>query len=437
MDIPLVASYIQFSDANWKYKTEPNLQACLGMAGHQCNYPRGKALGGSSLLNFMIHSRGNRRDYDGWAALGNEGWAYRDVLPYFKKSESVHRDVGADPRFRGARGPHPVTLPSWRTPLAEAFVQAGPATGQRLAKDYNGETQTGFSYLQVSMLNGTRVSEARAYLSPVRSRRNLFVRKQALVTRVLIHPVLGQAYGVQYMQGRRNVTVFARKEVIICGGAINSPQLLMLSGVGPREDLEAVGVAVQHHLPGVGRHLEDHIALGGLTFLVNQSVSLRTERLYSNPRFFSEYLSYHTGPASIPGGCEAVAFYDLQRPADPDGYPDLELLFQGGSLTAEPVMRKAFGIDEELFDAVFKPVEHLDSWMVFPMLLRPRSRGRLTLRSWDPLKPPAIYPNYFEHQQDLDVIIEGVKKAIQVAQSEPFKRFGTRLHDIPIPACKR
>lgn len=223
----------------------------------------------------------------------------------------------------------------------------------------------------------------------------------------------------------------------MCGGAINSPQLLMLSGLGPRQDLEAVGVPVLHDLPGVGRNLEDHVALGGLTFLVNQSVSLRGERVYSDPRTFSDYMSYHTGPASVPGGCEAVAFYDLQHPDDPDGYPDLELLFQGGSLTSEPVLYKAFGIDPKLYEAVYQPIAHLDSWMVFPMVLRPRSKGRITLRSWDPLKPPAIYPNYFEHQEDLDVIIAGVRKAIQVAESEPFRKFGTRLHDIPIPACAR
>nr|CAD7398693.1 unnamed protein product [Timema cristinae] len=436
MDIPIVANFLQFTEANWKYKTMPSSSACLGHTNKQCNFPRGKVMGGSSVLNYMIYSRGNRRDYDEWEKLGNTGWSYKDILPYFRKSEDTTiPNLTKDKTYHSTGGYLTVSYAPYRTPLAKAFIEAGLETGSK-ELDYNGEVQTGFSYLQATMKNGTRWSSSRAFLHPIRRRKNLHVKKMSMVTKILIDPKTLQAYGIEFIQNNRRYVVRARMEVIISAGAINSPQLLMVSGIGPKEHLTKMGIPVLQNLK-VGFNLMDHIALGGLTFTVNQSVSLRTEHLLDDQNNFVEYLAYHKGPFSIPGGCEAVAFYDLQHPEDPDGYPDIELLFQGGSIVSEPTFRKNFGISDELFDAVYKPIENEHTWMILPMLLRPKSKGKIMLKDKNPLSKPLIYHNYYTEPEDMETMLRGIKKTLEIGNTKAFRRLGSKLHKIPIPACSR
>ncbi|KAJ8872315.1 hypothetical protein PR048_025919 [Dryococelus australis] len=435
MDVPIVVNYLQFTDANWKYKTEPSGTSCLGHTNGQCNFPRGKVIGGSSVLNYMIYTRGNRRDYDNWRAMGNDGWSYDDVLPYFKKSEDSNiNGMLTDVGYHSKGGYLSVSNIPYHTTLADAFIQAGLETGSKIV-DYNGKTQTGFSYLQVTMKNGTRWSSSRAYLHPAGNRKNLHVKKFSLVTKILIDPKTKTAYGVEFENKRTTYRVTARREVIVSAGAINAPQLLMLSGLGPRDHLKDLKIPVVEDLK-VGYNLMDHIALGGLTFLCNAS-SLNVNDILDNSQNFVDYFQYRRGPFSVPGGCEALAYYDMKNPDAVDGYPDMELLFQGGSIVSDPTLRRNFGIDDALYNKVYKRIENEDTWMVLPMLLLPKSKGRIMLKDKNPKHKPLIYPNYYAVKDDMDTMIAGIKKTIELSKTNAMRKIGSRLHEVKIPACAR
>lgn len=436
MDIPILATFTQFTTANWKYKTRPSNTSCLGLRNAQCKYPRGKVMGGSSTLNYMIYTRGHPKDYDNWAALGNEGWSYRELMPYFLKSEDMTiPELAKDTKHHSTGGYLTISRTPYRTPLAEAFIESGLETGQRVV-DYNTDTLIGFSFLQNTMKNGTRYSSSRAFLHPIRNRKNLHVTKMSRATKILIHPVTKQAVSVQFVRRGKWYVIRASKEIIVSSGAINSPQLLMLSGIGPRQHLESLGIKVIQDLD-VGYNLMDHIALGGLTFIVNQSVSLRTDSILRDPNNMANYFAYHKGPISVAAGCEALAFYDLKDPTNPQGYPDIELLFLGGSIVSERTLRETVGIGHELYNAVYKPIENYDTWMVLPILMRPKSKGRVMLKDKNPFHKPLIDSNYFQYDEDLDTMVGGVKKTVELSETKGFKKFGTKLHDIPIPGCKK
>lgn len=434
MDLPIVANYLQFTDSNWKYKTMPSNRYCMGMDNAQCNYPRGKVMGGSSVLNYMIYTRGNRRDYDNWARMGNRGWSFSEVLPYFKKVENFTVPIPFDPNYHSKSGYLTLSYAPYKTPIADAIVESGVQMGLRNV-DYNGPTQTGVSRLQVTLKDGVRHSSSRAYLHPVGKRPNLHVKKLGMVRKVLIDPVTKRAYGVEIESRGRIIGVRAKKEVILSAGAINSPQLLMLSGVGPKKHLSRNNITAIQNLK-VGYNLMDHIAVGGLTFLIDYPFSIRTEKmLQSEP--LTQYLNKHEGPLSVPGGCEVLIFQDLKDPTNPDGYPDMELLYEAGSIVSDPLLRKDFGITDEIYNAVYKPIENAESFMVFPMLMRPKSKGRVMLKSGSYKDKPLIFPNYFAYKEDMDTIIEGLKLALNVSKQPALVALGTRLHDIPIPSCAK
>lgn len=433
MDMPILANYLQFTETNWKYKTEPSGKFCMGMENGQCNFPRGKVIGGSSVLNYMIYTRGNRRDYDKWAKMGNKGWSYEEVLPYFKKIENFSIPEMFDQNYHSKDGYLQVGYVPYHTKIGEAIVQAGIENGLKYI-DYNGPTQTGISFLQVSMRDGVRESSSRAYLHPIRDRPNLHVRKLTMVKRILIDPITKVAYGVEFEKGKITTTVKARKEVIVSAGAINSPQLLMLSGIGPKKHLQQLGIPLAKNLK-VGYNLMDHIAVGGLTFLIDKPYSLRTEKII-NTKNLGDYFNYHTGPLSIPGGCEVLSFHDLQNPNDPDGYPEIELLFQGGSIVSDPLLRKDFGITDEIYDAVYGPIDDTETFMCFPMLMRPKSKGRIMLKDKNYNTKPYIFPNYFADPYDMKTILGGVKLILNITSQPALQKLGTRLHTIPLPHCK-
>ncbi|XP_018330730.1 glucose dehydrogenase [FAD, quinone] [Agrilus planipennis] len=434
MDLPLLANYLQFTDSNWKYKTAPSGNYCMGMENHQCNWPRGKVIGGSSVLNYMIYTRGNYRDYDNWANLGNTGWSFKDVLPYFKKVEDFTIPEFNDTKYHSSGGYLTVGFAPYRTKIAEAVLQAEIQNGAKFV-DYNGATQIGTSYLQVSMKNGTRASASRAYLHPIKNRRNFHVKKIAMVTKVLIDPKSMRAYGVEFVRNGVKQIVRARKEVILSAGAINSPQLLMLSGIGPKRHLKQLGIPVLKNLK-VGYNLMDHIAVGGLTFMIDKPYSITTNKLIERDTLM-KYFYYHDGPLSLPGGCEVLSFHDTKDPTNPDGYPDIELLYQAGSLVSDPLLRRDFGIDENIYNEVYKPIVGSESFMVFPMLLRPKSKGRIILKDKNYLSKPLIFPNYFAEREDMDTIVEGVKLILNVTKQPALQAMGTRVHAKPIPKCEK
>lgn len=375
--VPVAFSKLFKSPVDWAYFTEaqPHLN------GRRLFWPRGKMLGGSSSMNAMVYMRGHRSDYDGWRARGLAGWGYEDVLPYFMKAENQERGASA---YHGAGGPLNVSDLRCVNPLTRAFVEAGAASGLARNTDFNGAEQEGVGLCQVTQKRGRRHSAAAAYLKPALRRANLHVVTHAQVTRVLFEGT--RAAGVEYIREGRKEEAHAGREVILSGGTINSPQLLMLSGVGPAGHLRSHGLPVIADLSGVGRNLQDHL-LVTVAYECTRPVSLAAA---ASKRNMLKYLLLGGGPLTS-NVAEGAAFVKT----DP-GLPAPDLQFH-------------FGPTYYIEHGFVQPEGH--GFSVGPILIRPQSRGHITLGSADPLAPPVIEPNYFAADADLHKLVAGVKLA--------------------------
>ncbi|OXU20529.1 hypothetical protein TSAR_005556 [Trichomalopsis sarcophagae] len=449
-DIPLLAPILHITDYNWGYRTEPKsgkLGYCLSMTDGRCNWPRGKALGGTSVINFMIYTRGARADYDEWEAMGNPGWAYRDVLPYFLKSENSRLKY-QDQRYHSLGGYLDVSNVPYVSRLRQPFLQSAKEFGYKF-NDYNGESLMGFSPVQANLRFGRRVSASKAFLDPIVNRRkNLRISTFSRVTKILVNSETRRASAVKFIGINNNKTYVARarREVLLCAGTLNSPQLLMLSGIGPKAHLESFGIKVLEDLP-VGQNLQDHVSMSALTFLVNDSVTIIEPRLVMNPINTFDYLLKGSGPFTVPGGAEALAFIDTKsllenrkpgKGPSSANYPDIELVLGIGALTGDVSgsLRSLFGFSDDFERRVFSHYKGLDAFSIVPILMRPKSRGRVSLRSANPMEPPILEANYYERSEDLDTIVRGIKAAIKVASSRAFKRFNATLLPVAFPGCE-
>lgn len=397
--IPAAFNLLFRSECDWNYATTPQ----AGLGGRCIYIPRGKTLGGSSSMNAMVFQRGHRVDFDHWAALGNPGWGWADVLPYFKRMENWARGASA---LRGSGGPVEVGELRDPNPLTRAFVAAAEANGIPRNGDYNGEESDGVSLAQVTQRRGRRWSTADAYVKCAGGRANLTVRTDTPTARVLL--ANRRAIGVAVARGSQLETIRARREVIISAGTINSPQLLMLSGIGPADHLRSHGVEVAHDLPGVGRNLQEH-AMVLLRYACTQPLSLAAAASLGS---LARYLLLRKGLLTS-NVCEGVSFlrtsHDL--PA-----PDLEIAFA-------PV----------LFDTDAPPTAHAFSLAV--VCLKPRSRGCIELASSDPAAAPLIHPNFFSDEADLRVLVDGIKLARRIAGDRAFAPYrGAEL--VPADAAK-
>ena len=434
MDIPMFAHYLQNYYINWDYKTVRSNKFCLAMKNNQCRLPRGKVMGGSSVLNYMIYTRGNHRDYDNWAAMGNPGWSFDEVLPYFKKLEHS-RIPNAVPGWHGENGPLYISYPPYRSKIADAFVRAGVEQGDNYV-DYNGPTQTGFSYLQTTTKDGKRHSTNQAYLYPLKGKRpNLHVKRNSQVTKVIVDPVTRKALGVQFYNSGKFYEVRARKEVILSSGTIGSAQILMLSGIGPAQHLQDKGIEPIADLP-VGFNFQDHTAAGALTFTVNCS-TMNFNKIFKL-KYFMAYQMQHEGPMTSTGGCESISFHDTERPGDPDGWPDFELLQIGGSMVGDPSFERNFNFKKKTFVKLFGDLRknRQEAYTIFPLILRPKSRGRVYLKSSNPFDYPIINPNYFSDPYDIGISIKAIRKAIQLTETEALRKYNAQLLNIPMPGCE-
>ena len=366
---------------NWRYWTAPQVH----LDGRRLYIPRGKMLGGSSAVNAMIYTRGHPTDYDHWAELGNRGWAWQDVLPIFRRSEGNAR--GAD-AFHGADGPLKVSDLAWAHPVSDAFVEAGREAGIEVNDDFNGARQDGIGRYQVTQLGGERCSVARAYLAPARQRPNLEVLTGARASRLLLDGK--RAVGAEYVLDGRTERAQAGT-VILCGGAINSPQLLLLSGIGAREEVEPHGIRLRHELPGVGRNLHDHPDV----LVVHRSRRHDTLSL---------------GPASLPRALKSLVRYARHR----DGALASNVAESGGfikSRASEPVPDLQLHLSAALLDNHGLNWKFSLGWgySAHVAVLRPGSRGSVRLRDANPVSPPAIDPNLLDHPDDLECLLRGVR----------------------------
>lgn len=434
-DVPALAGYTQLSEFDWKYQSSPpgSSAYCLAMVGDRCNWPRGKVLGGSSVLNAMIYVRGNRRDYDNWAHQGNPGWSYDDVLPYFIKSEDNRNPYLARTPYHGTGGYLTVQETPWRTPLSIAFVKAGTELGYD-NRDINGANQTGFMLAQGTVRRGSRCSTAKAFLRPVKNRRNLHIAMLAQALKVLFNEDK-RAIGVEFLRDGLKQVVRVKREVVLSAGSIGSSQLLMVSGVGPKEHLAEHGIPVISDLR-VGDNLQDHVGLGGLTFLVNEPVTLRKDRFQTFPVAL-EYILNERGPMTTLG-VEGLAFVNSKYADKSGNFPDIQFHFAPSSVNSDggDYIRKILGLRDSVYNTMYKPLVNSETWTILPLLLRPKSSGWIRLKSRDPLVYPDINPNYFTHKEDMDILIEGIRIAMAVSNTSAFQRFGSRPHTIPMPGCQ-
>ena len=378
---------------NWGYDTAP--QNYLNK--RRLYWPRGKTLGGSSSINAMVYIRGQQQDYDEWAAQGATGWAWKDVQPIFNAHEN-NEQYSAD-NWHGVGGPLNVTRVRDVNPLTLLFIKSGEELGYTRNDDFNGPEQKGFGRFQVTQKDGRRWSAARAFLDPARGRDNLQIMTDVQVTKVLIDD--GRAVGVETHHGEDGFSIVgANKEIILCGGAINSPQLLMLSGVGDKEHLSRIGVDCLLHSPEVGGNLQDHL---DMTVMIKdrsrQSIGMSP---FFIPRLVSacyQYFRYRRGFLAS-NAAEAGAFVDLLNDTN---RPDAQLHFLPAFLRDHGrKLTPGFGCT------------------IHVCQLRPKSRGRIRLASSDPLAAPVIDPNYLSHPDDILVLREGVKLARKVFHSQSF-----------------
>ncbi|WP_322102488.1 GMC family oxidoreductase [Paraburkholderia sp. J41] len=384
---------------NWCYQTDP----VEALGGRRIFWPRGKVLGGSTAINGLIYIRGQAADYDAWRAQGNVGWGYDDVLPYFRRAED-HAD--GESEFHGAGGPLHVSHLVERNPLCDAFIESAGAVGLARNDDFNGAQQAGAGYYQATIRRGERVSAARAYLRPASRRPNLHVVTGALARRVLLDGA--PAAGLEFARGGALERVRARAEVVLCGGTVNSPQLLMLSGIGAADALREAGVAPQVDLPGVGRNLQDHYG-GQITWRCRYPVTMN-DIMASRWRTYAtglRWLLRRDGPFSVPAG-QAGVFASL---GDEATRPDVQFLFQtfSGGYYENGLYR-------------------FSGFANFICPVRPRSRGWLGLRSPDPAAPPQIHPNYFADPHDRELLVRGLRLARKLAVAKPLAGFVESEH---------
>lgn len=324
----------------------------------------------------------------------------------------------------------------YNTPVGVAFLQAGEEMGYEIV-DVNGEQQTGFAFYQFTMRRAARCSTAKAFIRPVRLRKNLHVALFSHVTKVIIDPETKRATGVEFLRHGKTESVYAKREVILSAGAINSPHIMMLSGLGPRKMLEKVGIPVIQDMPGVGQNLQDHIAVGGLAFPVDKPISFIQNRLV-NLNSAIRYAATEDGPLTSSVGLEGVAFISTKYANQSDDWPDMEFMLTSASTGSDggTQIKKAHGLTDEFYNEVFGEIQNKDVFGIFPMMLRPKARGYIHLISKNPLRYPLLYHNYLTNQEDVNVLREGVKAALALAETYALKRFGARYHAKLLPNCK-
>ncbi len=375
----------------WGYESAPN----PGLKGRRIPYPRGKVLGGCSSINGMAWVRGQAADYDHWRQLGNDGWSFSDVLPYFKRSEDYDK---GDSALRGRGGPVKVSIVPDARPICDAFLTAAEEAGIPRADDYNGAEQEGVALFQTSSRDGRRCSAAVAYLKPVRSRVNLHVETNALTTAIKV--VDGRAVEVAYEKGGESRRVGAAREIILAAGAINSPQILQISGIGAPDMLRAAGIETVVALPGVGANLQDHPQIRLVHELREpRSVNDEVRSIFGKARTFLRYVLTRSGPMALSAGQVTLFARALPESAT----PDIQFHFI-------PFSADGPGKSLHSYSGVTSSV----------CCLRPQSRGRVEITSADPRQAPAIRLNFLGEAADQRVMVEGFKVARRIAETSAF-----------------
>ncbi|CAL7938657.1 unnamed protein product [Xylocopa violacea] len=442
-DIPILLLVLPETSYDWQFQTEPSDRYCEAMVEHKCNWPRGKVLGGSSVLNFMMYIRGNKHDYDGWAALGNPGWDYESVLPYFKKSEDMRITQYQDSPYHSTGGFLTVENFRYHYPVTEYMLKAGTEMGYNIT-DVTAANPTGFSFTPATLRDGFRCSASKAFLQPVWRRKNLHIILEAFVEKILIREDGGSktAYGVEFRSGLLRHRVTANLEVILSAGALQSPHLLMLAGIGPREHLEHLKIPVLVDSPGVGQNLQDHVSCTGLTYLVTPPENYsRAEpftfnaRSLLNPAELEQLIYHQAWYTNI--ATEAVAFVNTKYADKSGDNPDIELALGSMATNVDGGIfeTKLLNMQLEAYIDDIRNIEFESAYSVLPALLRPRSTGYIKLRSKNPEDNPIFVPNYFNDPHDLEVMAEGMQFIDDMMNTPTMRELKTRRTPNKISQC--
>ncbi|PNF21091.1 hypothetical protein B7P43_G05544, partial [Cryptotermes secundus] len=370
-DIPKLFFALQRTDIDWKYMTEPKKGMCEGLQNGQCSWPRGKVLGGTSTINAMLYVRGMQKDYDKWAENGNYGWSYKEILDYFKKSEDA-KWMKSDDLSHHAKG-GPLTIEQFEvSDIGERILEAAMELGYPVLDDINAENRLGFTAVQGTLRNGTRCNTAKAFLSPAKDRKNLHVSKHSHVTRILIDPGSNEAHSVEFRTQTGEVRVVKfKKEVVVSAGAINTPQILMLSGIGPLEHLNDIGIKPVIKDLKVGENLQDHILFPGSILTKKKSSLHQISPSFYNDAFY-EYLTRRTGVLSTHYGTSATGF--IKTKCSEDDRPDIQmhfLAFLAQDNQSIMVLANGVGFTEETTLSILEYLKEKDLMFLIPSLLRP------------------------------------------------------------------
>jgi len=382
--------------ANWRYRSEPEEST----ANREIPIPRGKLLGGSSSINGLVYVRGNKLDYDTWAQMGNTGWSYDNVLPFFKKMENYQGEVTD---IRGSDGPLKVSEVSDRNPIYDGLFKAAEENNIPLNKDYNGEEQEGIGYTQTTIFRGERMSAEVAYLRPIKSRKNLTIVTNSLVTRLLFEEK--KCVGLEVKQKNKSIRYLTTKEIILCGGAINSPQILELSGIGNRDKLEEKGISVIHELKGVGENLRDHIAPRIVYKITKPGIAYNDKARGLNLlKQIANYVFKRDGFLTLPSA-PVVGFFKTRKEL---AAPDIQVHFIPYKVVLENGKRK-LGVEPGITCTVNQNL--------------PESRGSIHIKSKNPEEPPAIKFNFLSNSLDRETLVSGVKLIRKIMNSETMQEF--------------
>ena len=393
-----ILSLLHNPTVNWNYSSEPE-----ETSGHRrIHWPRGRVLGGSSSINGMLYVRGNPADYDGWSQMGCRGWSFDEVLPYFRKSENYKND--GDPEHRGSDGPLEVEDYRSVLHLTHAFVEAASQASHKKSKDLNGAEPEGVGYSQMTRRGRVRGSTARTFLSRAKRRTNIYIETKATATRLNFDG--RRCVGVTFRQYGTDRTAIARREVIVSGGAVNSPHLLQISGIGPADHLREIGVEVFHDLPGVGANLQDHY-VARVSHRVRNAVSIN--ELSRGFRLLREIgIWAFLGKGALTFGVTSAMVFSRSR--EGLSSPDLQLLFTPASYS----------------ETRFGELETEPGMTVAVCPVRPASRGVIMANSPDPMEPPVIRPNYLSDPDDVRVLIAGLRQTREIFLQPAFESFSAR-----------
>ncbi|KAL4222215.1 hypothetical protein ACF0H5_018253 [Mactra antiquata] len=412
------------SDFDWEYYTEPQKSCGIGINDRRIYWPRGRVLGGSSVINLMQYTRGNKYDYDEWERLGCKGWGYKDILTYFKRSENNVEPGLRATDYHGTDGPMGVSS-GVVSPLADHYIQAGKDMGYTI-RDYNDGEQEGFSLYQIHIKDGVRSSTGKNYLSLVSGKKNIHVATNSFVTKIDIDNVDKSAKGVYFVRNNRKFYIKADKEVILSAGAINSPQLLMLSGIGPRDHLKKLGLPVKADLP-VGENLQDHGRIQLFTH-IDQPISVKSDTwsMYWNGIMYKLFGTGVLGKTLA----EGTSFHYTDKSQRGKNYTNVQFNFFSSYQHAN-----IESYNDTYFNELFSKTPKEYGFMTALIMNHLKSTGTITLKSSDPFDYPVIEPNYLSEKSDLDDVVKAIRIWERFIETPTMKSLGASVDQVRVTSC--